>query len=138
MLKNKELPLSLQAIFLKREYPNSICKVSRSQLVWHGLIKPSPLSREYNIRMICDGKKRPKVILYGENVKGLDDPNFPHNFGINQKKQEVTICLHYSFEFDYSMRIVDTIIPWIQEWLYFYKIWLITGEWLGGGHSPHS
>lgn len=137
MLKNKELPLSLQAIFLTRKYPNSTCKVSHFQLVWHGKIKPSPLSREYNVRMICDGKKGPKVIVYGENLKRLEDPNFPHHFRINQKKHEVVICLHYPIEFDYSMRIIDTIIPWTQEWLYFYEVWLITGEWLGGGHNPH-
>ena len=40
------------------------------------------------------------------------------------------------YEFNYSLRIIDTIIPWTQEWLYFYEIWLLTGEWRGGGHTP--
>jgi hypothetical protein len=31
------------------------------------------------------------------------------------------------------MPLAMTVIPWISEWLYFYELWLVTGEWLGGG-----
>ncbi|MGH8092034.1 MAG: hypothetical protein ACREIF_00990 [Chthoniobacterales bacterium] len=36
------------------------------------------------------------------------------------------------------MRLADTIVPWTSRWLYFYEIWLATGEWMGGGipHDP--
>ena len=26
-----------------------------------------------------------------------------------------------------------TIIPWLLEWLVEYEVWLVTGEWCGGG-----
>jgi hypothetical protein len=29
----------------------------------------------------------------------------------------------------------NTILPWISEWLFFYELWLFTGDWLGGGHG---
>jgi hypothetical protein len=29
--------------------------------------------------------------------------------------------------------IADTIVPWTAEWLVHYEIWLVTGEWYGGG-----
>lgn len=32
--------------------------------------------------------------------------------------------------------IANTIIPWTIEWLYYYELWLATGEWLGGGDHP--
>jgi hypothetical protein len=35
------------------------------------------------------------------------------------------------------MSIAD-IIGWIALWLYYYEVWLITGNWLGGGHEPNS
>ena len=35
------------------------------------------------------------------------------------------------------MSISSTIIPWTSEWLYYYEIWLINGDWLGGGHDEY-
>ena len=34
------------------------------------------------------------------------------------------------------MSIADTIVPWTAEWLVYYEIWLMTGEWYGGGDWP--
>jgi hypothetical protein len=34
------------------------------------------------------------------------------------------------------MSIADTIVPWTAEWLVHYEIWLMTGEWYGGGDCP--
>lgn len=39
-------------------------------------------------------------------------------------------------EFNVYKLLADTIIPWTVEWLYFYELWLATGEWLGGGEHP--
>lgn len=33
------------------------------------------------------------------------------------------------------MLIANTIVPWTSEWLFYYEIWLATGQWHGGGHS---
>ena len=29
-----------------------------------------------------------------------------------------------------------SIVTWLSEWLFFYELWLSTGEWLGGGEHP--
>lgn len=34
------------------------------------------------------------------------------------------------------MLLVETIVPWTSEWLYFYEIWLVTGEWYAGVIYP--
>lgn len=34
------------------------------------------------------------------------------------------------------MLIANTIVPWAVEWLFFYEVWLVTGEWGGGGEWP--
>ncbi len=36
------------------------------------------------------------------------------------------------------MLVAYTIVPWLMEWLVYYEVWLITGQWEGGGipHGP--
>lgn len=133
--KQKYIPFVVQGCLLQKDYPKSKWSVEKNQLFWSGIIKPSPLSREYQIKMVCKSGKKPKVILYGEKIEGIEKKDFPHHYRINQEKQEVELCLHLPLEFNYSCSIADTIIPWIQEWLYYYEIWLTTGEWRGGGHK---
>ena len=49
---------------------------------------------------------------------------------------EIELCLHMPYECNHTAMIADTIIPWTQEWLLHYEIWLATGEWCGGGQEP--
>ena len=109
--------------------------MKHGQLIWYGKIKPTPISREYNIRIVCRHEKKPKIYLYGDIIEGIDKTDFPHHYHKDINKQEVQLCLNLPAEFDYSLRICDTIVPWAQEWLYFYEIWLSTGRWCGGGHE---
>lgn len=126
-----------QAMHLQYDYPESYCVFKSDYLLWKGEIRPTPLSRTYKIRIECKGyKRRPKVILYGDTIDGIEKADFPHHFEIDRNKPEVVLCLHMAYEFDFRLLIADTIIPWTQEWLYFYEIWLATGEWCGGGHKP--
>ncbi len=69
-------------------------------------------------------------------MKKLDDPNFPHNYGVDVAKKKVEICLFRYKEFTNSMLLSNTVIPWAIEWLFYYEIWLTTGEWQGGGEHP--
>ncbi len=136
LIKPHIVTLPLQKLLLQKAYPEAKCSLKHDNLIWEGKISPTPLSRAYNIRIVCHGyRHRPKVILYGDNIEGLDRDNFPHKFAIDKEKKEVVLCLHLLDEFKFLYPISDTIIPWTQEWLYFYEIWLITNEWYGGGHE---
>lgn len=135
--KTPHISFALQALYLKAEYPESNCVIRPNELIWYGMIKPTPVSRLYKIKIHCKGlNKRPRVVLYGDIIEGIDRSDFPHHFEIDKVKQEVVLCLHMPCEFNYKLWIADTIIPWTQEWLYYYEIWLATGEWCGGGHTP--
>lgn len=35
------------------------------------------------------------------------------------------------------MLLAKTILPWTAEWLLHYEVWLVTGEWVGGGVHPN-
>lgn len=135
-LKPKSYRLIDQQIALRRAYPEAVCSIRRGVLHWNGYLSPTPLSKTYNVTLEYKVGKRPRVTLIGENLLGLDKPNFPHRFHIDQLNKQVDICLHLGYEFDASVLIADTIVPWAIEWLYFYEIWLATEEWCGGGKHP--
>lgn len=134
---NKKLSLALQAEWLKKRYPDSKCELKGNKLVWNGLINPTPLSKSYQIKLICDQNKIPEVYLIGKEIEGIDRKDLPHNFGVcnNKGYQAVKLCLYYGKEFDNSNRFSDTLIPWAQDWLFHYETWLITNKWCGGGHG---
>lgn len=137
--RTPKITFAKQAMHLRHAYPENCCTIHKECLIWKGGIRPTPLSRIYKIRIECRGYyRRPKVILYGDTIDGIEKADFPHHFDIDRKKPEVVLCLHMLHEFDYSLLLADTIIPWTQEWLYYYEIWLATGEWCGGGHTPKS
>jgi hypothetical protein len=47
------------------------------------------------------------------------------------------LCLFLgNHEWHESIPIADTLVPWASEWLFFYELWLATGEWLGEGEHP--
>lgn len=55
----------------------------------------------------------------------------PHVYSTVDQK----ICLYYPKigEWKETMFIAKTLVPWASEWLFFYEIWVLTGEWRGGG-----
>lgn len=136
--KRKKITLFKQLINLKAEYPGSFSEIKGSTLKWCGKIKPTALSEEYNILIKYSWGKSPESWVFGENLKKLDSPDFPHNFKIDKDKKKVRICLYHpkNDEWNPSQYISKTIIPWSVEWLYFYDVWLSTGKWYGGGIHP--
>ena len=132
----KRISLSEQKLILRARYPNSKCFIKKNTLVWTGDIRPSALSRYYHVKIIYrDCWLRPNVILYGD-VPGITRTDFPHHFKLDQERKTVELCLHLPYEFNGKTQIIaDLIIPWTQDGLFFYEIWLATGNWCGGGHK---
>lgn len=135
LFKRNHLSLAVQQCLLIKRYPESTCYIKNNVLTWLGKIRPTAVSRIYEVKICYKQGYMPKVIVFGDNLKMLDESDFPHKFRINQEKKEVEICLYMFDEFNGSSVIADTIVIWAQEWLYFYEIWLCTGEWHGGGHG---
>lgn len=106
---------------------------------WEGQLKPSPLSVNYPIKLMyikSRGRYKPQIFVTEVLKKPEGCDRLEHVY--SQTKQE--LCLYYptAHEWNDTMKLSETIIPWACEWLYFYEIWLITGEWLGGGVHPSS
>ena len=134
--KHPQYRLIDQQIALMQSYPESSCFVHAGTLTWEGDVCPTALSRTYRVTITYKKGFRPQVTVTGDDLPGLNRSDFPHKFAIDRENSSVEICLHLRHEFDASMLISDCIIPWTAEWLYFYEIWLATGEWCGGGKHP--
>lgn len=128
------VPIPVQIKFLANEFPNGEVKSQTlRRLKWEMDIVPSPNSSCYRIRIDYTIGTPPKVYVIEPAVlKKADGATLlPHVFDTEEQR----LCLFYGRigEWDSSMFLSRTIVPWASEWLYFYELWVITGEWLGEG-----
>ena len=129
-----KIPIPVQIRFLNEEFPNGEVKShDLRHLRWEMEIVPSPNSSAYRIRIDYTIGASPKVFVINPAVlkKAEGATVLPHVFD-TEKHQ---LCLFYSKigEWDASMLLSRSIVPWASEWLFFYVLWVITGEWLGEG-----
>ena len=134
LIKIKKLSFFEQYAGIKRYFPfGEIKKVSDKSLQWIGTLKSSPLGNEYKVKVVYEEGKLPNVyVLEPLPLPLADGKNFlPHVY--DTKKQR--LCLYYpdGKEWNKTKSIAQTIMIWAIEWLYHYEIWLVTGEWHGGG-----
>lgn len=129
--KKKNLSVSLQAYGLRSKYPDSQCYVHRNHLDWTGIIIPTPLSRSYTVKIFYKQGYNPKTYVKEPQLEVPPDKKLPHVYSQSEQR----LCLYYPSrnQWNASMHIAHTIVPWASEWLLFYELWLATGEWLGGG-----
>lgn len=114
-------------------YPQFKIRWGIRQLKVHGKIQPTPRSSTYQFVLKYKLGEPPCIHVISpplvKNEKGEDIPHLYSNG---------SLCLYRPLrkEFKYSDLIANTIIPWISLWLYYYEVWHVTGEWLGGGEHP--
>ena len=127
---HRKISLYNQYARVKQIFSNWDCRILfNNKLVIIGNVQPTALSENYTIRIEYGLKHdRPTIEVVSPNLK--IHPNWkelPHIFPGDK------LCLYHK-EFDPHIHyIADTNIVWVTWWLYFYEIWLVTGEWKGGG-----
>jgi hypothetical protein len=67
-------------------------------------------------------------------VRLADGRKLPHVYS----EDPVELCLFRPryFEWDESVPLDRTIVPWIYLWLFYFEEWLISDQWKGGGEHP--
>lgn len=94
--------------------------------------QPTALSPQYSVEIVYKQGLRPRIAIVSPVLTlGPGHTKLPHVFD-GQK----SICVHTADQWNPSMLIADTILPWISQWLYFYEVWALTGIWLGKGTHP--
>lgn len=93
-------------------------------------LQPTPMSRHYSINIDYNLGVSPEVRVVTPKLQlHPEAEELPHTFPGDK------LCLHLPGEWSPAMHIAKTTVPWTSEWLFYYEIWLITGNWHGGGHG---
>lgn len=120
------LSLAQQALALRRLFPATPADIRGTQLVWMAVLTPTPLSRSYTIRITYSIGEYPIVVVIDPPLQPDPDGYLPHFYS-----DVGSLCLHEADEWDPSMLIAITIVPWATEWLAHYELWKQTGHWFG-------
>lgn len=129
----KHLSIAEQFAKVKHDYPQFKTSFNNQTLFIKGDLKPTPRSKEYHFKLRYRVGERPKIKITNPELKrNFKNDRIPHVYSGNE------LCLYYPKykEFTSKYTVSEFIIPWISLWLYYYEIWHLTGEWMGGGFHP--
>jgi len=122
--------LAVQQGSLKKKYDNiEACSIEKDRLVCIMNITPSNESWTYRVQICYKLHKRPEAFLLSPQLQEYDGNSPPHLYSDSSKNP--SLCVYYPKynEWESTMLLSDTFIPWISTWLHTYEYWLITGKW---------
>jgi hypothetical protein len=117
---------------------NPICSgngvLRAGQFTWRFSASPSPLSRDYEIRIEFK-QGRPEIFVDRPDLHVLaGGRRIPHLY--QQKPPRLCLYLPKTYEWQSWMRLDQTIVPWATLWLFYFEEWLASDDWKGGGMHP--
>jgi len=135
-MKTKAIPLMVQKIEIDKTYGNiESCMVKSGTLICVLNICPSTESSIYKIQITYKLNKNPIAVMLSPELQLFDGKRPKHLYG-NDSSGHPILCVFFPgySEWNSTMHLVRSFIPWISTWLNAYEYWLITGEW----HYPES
>lgn len=129
------MTMAAQIAAMAEDWPQFKAKSnSDGSVIWTGPLEADHQTFVVEVRYALDMEfpwvrvLRPRLVQRPE----LPEGPLPH---VYWQGDEPGLCLFDPLqkEWDASMAISRTTIPWTIDWLYFYEIWSMTGKWLGGG-----
>ena len=122
-----------QVFNVKQSFPNATYDIvgSKHMVNTYLYLRPTGHSVNYEIRLSAYvGKRFVKIHVISPHIgRTYNGKKIQHMF------RDASLCLFYPKygEWHYTDKWTETIIPWTSLWLFYYEIWIVTGEWLGGG-----
>jgi hypothetical protein len=115
---------------IEKYYPGFNCSVRRNLLVCHGIIVPADGCESYHVTIKYRFDREPHV--------WITEPAIRPSAACHMYEEDGSLCLydHRESPWHEDMMVHQTIIPWTAEWIVFYELWKLTGEWLGPA-APH-
>ncbi len=129
--KRRAKNLALQQLHLLRLFPDSDCRIQRSELRWEHDITPTDRSDTYRVRITYKLGKPPRVEVLSPKLQRRNG-KLPHVY----PGERLCLYLPGIGEWGGDQLLATTIVPWASEWLAHYEDWLFTGVWHGGGTHP--
>ena len=117
---------------------NPICtgtgRLHATGFIWDYRDRPTPLSREYSMRITFQRGETPSVFVTDPELSALaGERPLPH---VYHDPLRLCLTLPGTREWTGTMRIDQTFVPWATTWLYYFEDWLISDDWKGGGKHP--
>ena len=106
-------------------------------VMWVGPLRGFQMS--YQVQVQWEWQNRlavPLVFILEPKLRPREFEDFldlPHLRFNSEKPEDSALCLHdpETGEWNNTMLIADTTVPWASEWLHHYEIWHLYGEWRG-------
>lgn len=136
-MRARALTNNEQIVSMKRIWPGLKLRGRRTEAVrWIGSLRPQ--FQIYRVEIIHQLNDHSIVRVLSPELTRLPDNEegqLPH---VYPPASDPTLCLYdpCADEWDHSMLISRTIVPWTIDWLVCYELWLMTGKWTGGGRHP--
>lgn len=114
---------------VKKYFPFFRCTLYHDRLLCQGSVVPSEGCDAYKVKVSYVRGGIPEIFITDPYIK----PDTEYHI-----YKEGNLCLYdwRDMPWQSKMKIHETIIPWTAEWLVFYEIWKLTGEW-HGAIAPH-
>lgn len=134
--RKRSLSIGQHAFLLQHGIPGATVRCSAGKLEMTASVRPTLLSRWYDLRISYDFKNLPVSIITGPNLGKLTDRVIPHLY----RHSPYELCLYYpkNREWNPQLHLARTIFPWSVEWLFHFECWLATDSWDGGGTTHPS
>lgn len=121
---------------IKRKYNKVQVSAHKGKVEIFIQLQPTAESPMYTIKIVTkEWEPAVNVFVVEPDISKYarcKDNKIPHTY------LDGSICLYLPNhnEWSYHDSWAETLIPWTCLWLYYFEIWLMTGEWLGGGVHP--
>lgn len=131
------MPANRQLMAIEKEFPDvRVLSKRRDNFELEIDLQPSFFSETYTIKIIYKSNAFVKVYVVDKVLKiAHNRKKLPHVY--NSEEQQLCLYSPSKKEWRSTQYIINTIIPWASEWLYYYELWLIDGNWYGGGHNEY-
>lgn len=95
-------------------------------------MQPFEGGTDYQTRIEYDGRRAPRVWIESPQLEPREEnERIPHMYN-----QERVCAFMPQSDWSRDMFVADYVPGRVVQWLYFYEIWRVTGEWFGGGVHP--
>ncbi|SHG52729.1 hypothetical protein SAMN02745753_04078 [Marinomonas polaris DSM 16579] len=151
-LKRLEYPvigIREQYLALKYRSTGNVSIIDNDKTVlWEGTLQPTALSRTYTVVIKYTLSHPPVCIIKAPDLSTLaKDKLIPHIYRNKTGIKGTQLCLYLPVikqknkvsEWEPTMLLADTVLPWASVWLLYFEFWLSSGVWSGGGieHSEN-
>jgi hypothetical protein len=142
-LEQPEIGIREQYLALKQFCPGTVVITDNDKTVrWEGTLQPTPFSREYRVVIKYTLSHPPVCVVKEPDLLALaGGREIPHIYQNQTDIKGTQLCLYLPVvkqknkvsEWQPTMFVANTILPWASMWLLYFEFWLSNGKWDGGG-----